>query len=79
MAGRPNILFILSDDQGPWALGSSGNAAGARTCTWCRKKTVEYPQGRRERHRAPVNAGSPSAISIAVAGPRWCSGAYNLT
>lgn len=25
MAGRPNILFILSDDQGPWALGCSGN------------------------------------------------------
>lgn len=26
-AGRkPNILFILSDDQGPWALGCAGNA-----------------------------------------------------
>ncbi|MEM9986302.1 MAG: sulfatase-like hydrolase/transferase, partial [Bacteroidota bacterium] len=23
---RPNILFILSDDQAPWALGASGNA-----------------------------------------------------
>lgn len=26
MAARPNILFILSDDQGPWALGHAGNA-----------------------------------------------------
>lgn len=25
MGHRPNILFILSDDQGPWALGCSGN------------------------------------------------------
>lgn len=24
--GRPNIVFILSDDQGEWALGSSGNS-----------------------------------------------------
>lgn len=23
---RPNILFLLSDDQGPWALGCAGNA-----------------------------------------------------
>jgi len=23
---RPNILFILSDDQGPWAMGCAGNA-----------------------------------------------------
>lgn len=23
---RPNVLFILSDDQGPWALGAAGNA-----------------------------------------------------
>ncbi|MFD0476128.1 sulfatase-like hydrolase/transferase [Nonomuraea thailandensis] len=23
--GRPNVLFILSDDQGPWALGCAGN------------------------------------------------------
>ncbi|TYB56574.1 sulfatase-like hydrolase/transferase [Nonomuraea sp. PA05] len=23
---RPNVLFILSDDQGPWALGCAGNA-----------------------------------------------------
>ena len=25
-AQRPNILFILSDDQGEWAMGCSGNA-----------------------------------------------------
>ena len=24
-AQRPNILFILSDDQGAWSLGSAGN------------------------------------------------------
>jgi arylsulfatase A-like enzyme len=24
-AGRPNVLFIVSDDQGPWALGCAGN------------------------------------------------------
>jgi choline-sulfatase len=24
-AGRPNVLFIVSDDQGPWALGCGGN------------------------------------------------------
>ncbi len=24
-AARPNILFILSDDQGPWAMGCAGN------------------------------------------------------
>lgn len=24
-AARPNIVFILSDDQGPWALGAAGN------------------------------------------------------
>ena len=23
--GRPNVLFIVSDDQGPWALGCAGN------------------------------------------------------
>jgi len=23
--GRPNVLFILSDDQGAWALGCGGN------------------------------------------------------
>jgi arylsulfatase A-like enzyme len=23
---RPNVLFIVSDDQGPWALGAAGNA-----------------------------------------------------
>ena len=22
---RPNILFILTDDQGPWAMGNAGN------------------------------------------------------
>lgn len=22
---RPNILFVLTDDQAPWALGASGN------------------------------------------------------
>ena len=25
MADRPNVIFILSDDQGPWALGCAGN------------------------------------------------------
>ncbi|MGN5734635.1 sulfatase-like hydrolase/transferase [Arthrobacter psychrochitiniphilus] len=24
-ASKPNIIFILSDDQGPWALGCAGN------------------------------------------------------
>src|SRR5690349_7222408 len=24
-AARPNVLFIVSDDQGPWALGCAGN------------------------------------------------------
>ena len=24
-AGRPNVLFILSDDQGPWAMRCAGN------------------------------------------------------
>ena len=23
---RPNVVFIVSDDQGPWALGCAGNA-----------------------------------------------------
>ena len=25
MKKQPNILFILSDDQGPWAMGCAGN------------------------------------------------------
>ena len=25
MADRPNVIFILSDDQGPWAMGCAGN------------------------------------------------------
>ena len=25
MARRPNVMFILSDDQGPWAMGCAGN------------------------------------------------------
>ena len=25
MSDRPNILFILTDDQGPWAMGCAGN------------------------------------------------------
>lgn len=25
MAKRPNILFILADDQGAWSLGCAGN------------------------------------------------------
>ncbi len=24
-ADKPNVLFILTDDQGPWALGCAGN------------------------------------------------------
>ena len=24
-ADRPNILFVLTDDQAPWAIGASGN------------------------------------------------------
>jgi choline-sulfatase len=25
-SGRPNVVFILSDDQGPWAMGCAGNS-----------------------------------------------------
>lgn len=24
-ASRPNLIVIVSDDQGPWALGAAGN------------------------------------------------------
>ncbi|MFO7900109.1 MAG: sulfatase-like hydrolase/transferase, partial [Planctomycetota bacterium] len=25
MSDRPNVVFILTDDQGPWAMGCAGN------------------------------------------------------
>ena len=25
MENQPNVIFILTDDQGPWAMGCSGN------------------------------------------------------
>ena len=35
---RPNILFILSDDQGAWAMGCAGNT-DINTQTKCHNKT----------------------------------------
>ena len=25
MENKPNVIFVLTDDQGPWAMGCSGN------------------------------------------------------
>src|SRR6185295_14177511 len=56
---RPNIVFIMADDQGPWAFGASGNQAPTPNMDRLAREGARFPNA-----FTPTPVCSPARASI---------------